>query len=441
MHKLGPIYERMKRVKASLYTLGCRLNQAETAIIAKSLEKEGFEIADFGTSSDLTVINTCTVTEQADAKCRQAVRKVLRQNPDTYVAVVGCYAQMAVDRIREIEGIDLIVGNEHKLQIVDYLDGLQKQETPKVIHSPKISRGEFTIESYGLYDNATRANLKIQDGCNFVCSFCIIPTARGAARSRNYDDILNEARHLVDLGHQELVLTGVNIGTYKNGERGIVTILKDLEKMSDLKRIRISSIEPTTIPEQVIEMMADSEKLCTHLHVPLQSGDDRILKLMRRRHTCKEFEEFIEFVERAVPHVGIGTDVLVGFPSEDDAAFINTKKFLADLPISYYHIFTYSDRKGTASIKMENKVAHDVKKKRTSILIEQGERKKRAFFEKNLGRKEKVLFEQKNRDGYWTGYTSNYIPVIMSSTEDLHNKIIKVRLDSVEGGKVFGVVE
>lgn len=440
MSKLGPIYERMARVKASLYTLGCRLNQAETAIIAKSLEKKGFEIADFGSPSDLTVINTCTVTEQADAKCRQAVRKVLRQNPDTYVAVVGCYAQMAVDTIREIEGVDLIIGNEHKLQIVDYLDGLQKQDTAKVIHSPKISRGEFTIESYGLYDNATRANLKIQDGCNFVCSFCIIPTARGAARSRNYNDILHEAHQLVDLGHQELVLTGVNIGTYQSGGKDILTILKDLEKISELKRIRISSIEPTTIPEQVIMMMADSEKLCVHLHIPLQSGDDKILKLMRRRHTCKEFGEFIEFVDKTVPDVGIGTDVMVGFPSENDADFINTKKFLADLPISYYHVFTYSDREGTASIKMSEKVAHNVKKKRTSILIEQGERKKRAFFEKNLGRVETVLFEQKNKDGYWTGYTSNYIPVIMGSTEDLHNKIVKVRLESVEGNRMIGVM-
>ena len=426
-------------MKASLYTLGCRLNQAETAIIAKSLKKRGFELTDYGNPSDLTVINTCTVTEQADAKCRQAVRKILRQNPDTYVAVVGCYAQMAVDTIREIEGVDLIVGNEHKLQIAEHIDGLEKQSTPKVIHSPKISRGEFTIESYGLYDNATRANLKIQDGCNFVCSFCIIPTARGAARSRNLNDIVREANKLVELGHQELVLTGVNIGTYRNGDQDIVRLLEKLEKIKDLRRIRISSIEPTTIPDDVIRMLADSEKICRHLHIPLQSGDDRILKLMRRRHNCKEFADFIEFVDRTVPHVGIGTDVMVGFPSEDDVSFVHTKKFLADLPISYYHVFTYSDRKGTASVKMDHKVAHDVKKMRTSILIEQGERKKRAFFEQNLTRSENVLFEQKNKDGYWTGYTSNYIPVVMKSEEDLHNQILKVRLDSVEGKGMVGI--
>lgn len=425
-------------MKASFYTLGCRLNQAETAIIAKSLKSKGFEICDFGRPADLTVINTCTVTEQADAKCRQAIRKVLRQNPDTYVAVVGCYAQMAVDTIRDISGVDLIVGNEHKLQIADHINGLQKQEIPLVIHSPTISRGEFTIESYGLYDNATRANLKIQDGCNFVCSFCIIPTARGPARSRKLDDILHEANKLVELGHQELVLTGVNIGTYNSEDNTIITVLNELEKISDLKRIRISSIEPTTIPEQVIKMMADSEKICKHLHIPLQSGDDRILKLMRRKHTSKEFANFIEFVYKTIPDVGIGTDVMVGFPSEDDAAFVNTKKFLADLPISYYHMFTYSDRKGTASNCMNDKIAHDVKKKRTAILIEQGDRKKRAFFENYLNETRLVLFEQQNRDGYWTGYTSNYIQVALKSDEDLHNKIVPVRLVLVNGKQVIG---
>ena len=425
-------------MKASLYTLGCRLNQAETAIIAKSLESKGFEISDFGSTVDLTVINTCTVTEQADAKCRQAVRKVLRKNPNTLVAVVGCYAQMAVDTIREISGVDLIVGNEHKLQIADYLDGLEKQETPLIVHSPKISRGEFTIDSYGLYDNSTRANLKIQDGCNFVCSFCIIPTARGPARSRNLDDILREAIKLVELGHQELVLTGVNIGTYQSDHHSIVSVLDELEKINDLKRIRISSIEPTTIPAKVIEMMADSEKICNHLHIPLQSGDDRILKLMRRKHTSKEFVDFIEFVHNTVPDVGIGTDVMVGFPSEDDAAFINTKKILADLPVSFYHVFTYSDRKGTSSNRMDDKVAHEIKKKRTAILIEQGERKKRTFFETYLNKTDTVLFEQQNKGGYWTGYTSNYIQVALKSDEDLHNKILPVRLDSVNEKQIIG---
>jgi len=427
-------------LKASLYTLGCRLNQAETAIIAKALESKGFEISDFGDPVDLTVINTCTVTEQADAKCRQAVRKVLRKNPNTFVAVVGCYAQMAVDTIRKIAGVDLIIGNEFKLHIADYLNGLSKLDKPLIVHSPKISRGEFTIDHYGLYNNTTRANLKIQDGCNFVCSFCIIPTARGPARSRNLDDIVREANELVASGHRELVLTGVNLGTYRSDDHTIITLLDMLEKITDLKRIRISSIEPTSIPEKLIEKMADSEKICKHLHIPMQSGDDRILKQMRRKYTGKEFIDFIEFIDRTIPDIGIGTDVMVGFPSEDETAFNNTKKMLADLPVSYYHVFTYSDRKGTASNKMREKVAYDVKKKRTSLLIEQGERKMRAFFEKNSDKLRSVLFEQQDSEGYWTGYTSNYVHVAMKSEEDLHNKILPVRLGAVDEKRMIGVL-
>ena len=425
-------------MKVSFYTLGCRLNQAETAIIARSFKNKGFEITDFSQPANLAVINTCTVTEQADAKCRQAVRKVLRQNPQTLVAVVGCYAQMAVDTISSIPGVDLIVGNEHKLKLADYIDGLDKLKQPLVIHSPKISREEFIIENYGLYDNATRANIKIQDGCNFVCSFCIIPTARGAARSRKLDDILREAEKLVELGHQELVLTGVNIGTYQSEGNTIVTVLNELEKIDNLKRIRISSIEPTTIPEAVIELIADSNKICKHLHIPLQSGDNRILKLMRRRHTAKEFVEFIEYVCKKIPSIGIGTDVMVGFPSEDETAFVNTKKILADLPVTYYHVFTYSDRKGTGSYRMNEKVNPAEKKKRTRILIEQGKRKRRAFYDQYINSEMPVLFEQRNNDGLWTGYTSNYMSAAVSSEIDLHNQIIPVKFNSADENRLIG---
>jgi len=415
-------------MKASLHTLGCRLNQAETAIIAKSLQKAGYNIVEFGQQADITVINTCTVTEQADSKCRQAVRKTIKKNPDTFVAVVGCYAQMAVDTIKEINGVDLIVGNEHKLKILDYLDGLEKNETPLIVHSPKISREEFTIESHGLYDNSTRANLKIQDGCNFVCSFCIIPKARGPARSRKLDDIIKEAKTLAELGHKELVITGVNIGTYQNENYNIVDVVNEVEKIDKIKRIRISSIEPTTIPEKLIYKIAESDKMCNHLHIPLQSGDDKILSNMRRKHNVQEFIDFVEFVNKTVPEVGIGTDVMVGFPGEERQEFINTKKLLADLPISYFHVFTYSDREGTSSVKMLNKVDFHDKKNRTRILIEQGKRKKYAFYEKFLGKKMEVLFEQRNKAGNWTGYTSNYMSIEVSSAEELHNQIRKVKL-------------
>ena len=415
-------------MKASLHTLGCRLNQAETAIMAKSLQQAGYDIVEFGEQADITVINTCTVTEQADSKCRQAVRKTIKKNPNTFVAVVGCYAQMAVDTIKEIEGVDLIVGNEHKLKIVDYLNGLAKNDSPLIVHSPKISREEFTIESHGLYDNSTRANLKIQDGCNFVCSFCIIPKARGPARSRKLHDIISEARTLADLGHKELVITGVNIGTYQSGNYTIYDVINEIEKIDNIQRIRISSIEPTTISKNLIYKIAESEKMCKHLHIPLQSGDDKILSAMRRKHTVKEFTDFVDFVHKTVPDVGIGTDVMVGFPGEGREEFVNTKKLLADLPVSYFHVFTYSDREGTSSVKMPDKVDYHDKKERTRILIEQGKRKKTAFFEEFVGKQKSVLFEQRNKLGNWTGYTSNYMSVEVQSQEDLHNQFRNIKL-------------
>jgi len=427
-------------MKASLQTLGCRLNQAETAIMAKSLQQAGYDIVDFGEQADITVINTCTVTEQADSKCRQAVRKTIKKNPNTFVAVVGCYAQMAVETIKGIDGVDLIVGNEHKLKIVDYVNGLKKNESPLIVHSPKISRDEFTIESHGLYDNSTRANLKIQDGCNFVCSFCIIPKARGPARSRKLDDIVNEASTLAELGHKELVITGVNIGTYQSENYNIYDVINEVEKIDNIHRIRISSIEPTTIPEKLIYKIAESDKLCKHLHIPLQSGDDKILTAMHRKHTVQEFIEFVEFVNKTIPDVGIGTDVMVGFPGESREEFVNTKKILADLPISYFHVFTYSDREGTSSVKMPDKVDYHDKKERTRILIEQGKRKKMTFYEDFIGKDQQVLFEQRNKLGNWTGYTSNYMSVEVSSNEDLQNQILSVKLIENKGTTVFGKI-
>jgi threonylcarbamoyladenosine tRNA methylthiotransferase MtaB len=426
--------------KASLHTLGCRLNQAETAIIAKSLKNAGYQIVNFGEPADLTVINTCTVTEQADSKCRQAVRKTLRRDSDTFVAVVGCYAQMAVDTIRLIDGVDLIVGNEHKIHLVDYLDGLTKHPEPRVIHSPKISRDEFTVDSIGLYDNATRANLKIQDGCNFVCSFCIIPTARGPARSRKLHNIISEAEQLVEMGHQEVVITGVNIGTYASEDHTIVDVLAGLERIGGLQRIRISSIEPTTIPDRVIYMMGDSEKICKYLHIPLQSGDDQILKKMRRKYSLNDYVRFIDFVLKTVPDVGIGTDVMVGFPGETEESFINTKKFLADLSVSYYHVFTYSDRKGTGSYGMNEKIEHQTKKQRTRILIEQGKRKRRTYYESHLGNLVDVLFEQQLENGNWVGYSSNYMNIEVDSSENLHNQLRKVHLTELRERTILGQV-
>lgn len=423
--------------RANLHTLGCRLNQAETAIMAKSLTERGFEIVAADAAADLTVVNTCTVTEQADAKCRQAVRRALRRNPSAFVAVVGCYAQMAVDTISQIEGVDLIIGNEHKLRVASYLNGLQKQSPPQIVHTDVLPLEEFVIDTVGLYDTTTRANLKLQDGCNFFCSFCIIPTARGRARSRNFEDLLREARQLADAGHQEIVLTGVNIGTYKSEGKRLLAVIQEMEKIEKLKRIRISSIEPTTISLDLVRHMANSEKLCRHLHIPLQSGADRVLKAMKRRHTAAQYGKFIEWVTKTVPDVGLGSDIMVGFPGETDEEFRDAKRFIADLPLAYFHVFTYSDRPGAKAVDLPDKVDPQTKKLRTRLMIELGLRKQTAFYERHLGRTTDVLFENQE-NGFWLGFADNYMRVQVKSDDDLHNQFRKAMLQKIDRDRITG---
>ncbi len=405
--------------------------------MARSLTRRGFEIVEFGEAADLIVINTCTVTEQADQKCRQAVRQALRRNPDTYVAVVGCYAQSGVDAIRKIDGVDLVVGNEHKLRVGEFLNGLTKRDEPEIIHTVDLPQTEFTIADTGLYSFNTRANLKIQDGCNHFCSFCIIPTVRGRARSREYGDIMREARELVASGHQELVLTGVNIGTYRQDGKTLVDIVRGLEEIKGLARIRISSIEPTTIGGALIKQMAQSEKLCHYLHIPLQSGDDTVLRSMRRKHTLRPLVKFIERTHELIPDIGFGTDIMAGYPGETDEQFQNTVDTLTNLPFFYFHVFTYSDRQGTHSDGLASKVPHHVKKERTRQLIKLSDRKRRAFYSEHLGEQVEVLFEQME-EGYWTGYTRNYMKIHVKSDRPLDNKIQDVKLTHLGGERLIG---
>lgn len=425
--------------KASLHTLGCRLNQAETAIIANSLAARGYEIVEFGETAEVTVINTCTVTEQADAKCRQAVRQALRVNPAAFVAVVGCYAQHSVSAIAAIPGVDLVIGNEHKLRVGEFLGTLQKRPAAEIVHSPRLPETEFTIETAGLYSFNTRANLKIQDGCNHFCSFCIIPTVRGRARSRQFEDIMREARSLAAAGHRELVLTGVNIGTYKNDGKTLLKIIEGLETVDGVERIRISSIEPTTIGMELVRYMATSPKLCRYLHIPIQSGDDRILRAMRRKHTIAPFAKFIEWTVKQVPEIGLGTDVMVGFPGETDQEFANTREMLTELPFAYFHVFTYSDRPGTPSYAVKPKVLHQVKKERTRNLIELSARKRRAFGAAYLGQTAEVLFET-IEGGRWAGYTDNYLRVHVDSETPLENQVLPVRLTALSRDGLIGEV-
>jgi threonylcarbamoyladenosine tRNA methylthiotransferase MtaB len=425
------------KLKASFYTLGCRLNQAETALIGNTFRQKGYELVEFGQSADVCVINSCTVTEQADSKCRQLVRQVLRKNPETFVAVVGCYAQIGNEALQKIEGIDLIIGTQDKLRVADFIDDPVKLPEPQIIKN-KMTKAPFTIATEAMAAPTTRANLKIQDGCDFMCSFCVIPFARGRARSRAFWDIHREAVQLVEAGHKEIVLTGVNISTYQFEDKTFLDVVKMLLKIPELKRLRISSIEPTTIPPELIDLMADSEALCPHLHVPVQSGDDKVLAAMKRLYTNAEYLRFVEDAAARVPDILIGTDMMVGFPDESDAAFQASCDLLRNSPLAYAHVFTFSERGGTAATKLKNKVSPKIKKARSVELHRLSEEKKHNFYTRFLGRQLRVLTEEQDENGHWIGFSDNYIKTKIVSENVVSNSLISVLLSSVSVDTVIG---
>ncbi|HZS11752.1 MAG TPA: tRNA (N(6)-L-threonylcarbamoyladenosine(37)-C(2))-methylthiotransferase MtaB [Nitrospirales bacterium] len=367
-------------MRASLHTLGCRLNQSETATLADRLRRDGYQLVPFGQPTDLLVLNTCSVTEHAESDCRYAIRHTLRHSPNAFVAVTGCYAQTGVEELRSLDGLDLIVGTQHKMQLPDLLPRpLRKRPAADVLHTRTIDRETFTVPGAGEYDT-TRASLKVQDGCDFMCAFCLIPFARGHERSRDVDDILREARALAARGHRELVLTGVNIGRYREGGRTLLDVIDRLETIAGLDRIRVSSIEPTTIPDALLDRMVGSSKLCRHLHVPLQSGDDGILSSMKRRYTVAEYAAFVERAAARVPDIAIGTDVMVGFPGETEAAFERTVRLSNDLPFSYLHVFSYSERPGTAANRLPDTVPSSIIAARSRTVSDISRAKRLAFY-------------------------------------------------------------
>ena len=431
----------MTPLRASFHTLGCRLNQAETATISAAFAARGYTIVDSGAETDVHVINTCSVTEGAEAKCRQAVRAALRRSPHAYVVVTGCYAQVGVGALQRISGLDLIVGTEDKMRLVELVDVPQKLGQPRVVHSKKISRDDFTIDIVGDYSNQTRANLKIQDGCNFACAFCIIPFTRGGARSRKLDDIVREAHGLVERGHQEIVLTGVNIGTYTSDGHDLLRVVQALEEVAGLERLRLSSIEPTTIPDAFIDWMTTSRLFCPYLHVPVQSGDDDVLGRMKRRYTRAEFVAFVERVAARMPDICLGTDVMVGFPGESEQAFTNTRTLLADLPLAYCHVFSYSERPHTYAQRYTEQVPPAVIQERSRLLRDLSGRKKAAFYRRFVGRSVRVLFECREESGLYSGFSDNYIKVGVTTADEIANRLLPVRLHDVVRGLALGVLE
>lgn len=427
------------RPRAALHTLGCRLNQSETAILEEKLRAAGYDLVPFGEAAEVGIVHTCTVTREADAKSRKALRQFIRNNPAARTAVIGCYAQMGADTLAAIPGVDVVVGTQEKLNVLDFL-GETKRDEPLVVRD-RIDRDDFEIDFAG--DDAAvsrRMNLKVQDGCDFMCSFCIIPFARGRARTRAFANVLDEARALLRRGARELVLTGVNIGTYDDGGRGVVEIVDALNALPGVFRIRISSIEPTTIPEALFDRMRDpAHALVPYLHIPLQSGSDHILESMRRRYTRRDFLDFIQHAHDRVPGIGIGTDILVGFPGETDADFEDTCDALWRSPLFYAHVFRYSERAGTASVRLGPKVPPPVMAARSARLHAISAEKTRLFAEHHLGRKVDVLFETRE-DGHWTGYTANYLRVAAASEADLRNLPRRVRLAGLRGDLLAGEI-
>jgi threonylcarbamoyladenosine tRNA methylthiotransferase MtaB len=399
--------------------LGCRLNQAETAVLGDLLSRQGYDIVPFGEATDLLVLNTCSVTENAEKDCRYAVRKTLRHSPEAFVAVTGCYAQTGRDELRRVPGIDLVLGNQFKLELPKYLpaaDVLRKLPTAEVHHTRTIERQDFTLPGTA-YSDSTRALLKIQDGCDFMCSFCIIPFARGHERSRVLDDVLREAKSLAAHGYKELVLTGVNIGRYQYGDTDLLHLLQRLESIPDIVRIRISSIEPTTVSQALLEYMAVSEKVCRYLHIPLQSGDDGILAAMNRKYSVRHYRDLAEKACGLMPDLGLGTDLMVGFPGEGDKEFDNTLRVARDLPFSYCHVFSYSRRPGTAAARMKSPVSEATTQRRSRSLADLSRMKSRAYHERHIGRTVRVLFERGKRDGFSIGLADNFMRVAITAPE------------------------
>lgn len=425
----------------SFYTLGCRLNQSETAVLEHSVETDGFRLVDFEESADVVVINTCTVTAGGDTDTRRLVHKVNRLNPRARIALVGCQAQMDKGKLLKLSNVRWVIGNARKMELSSILRSTADASAPQVI-APAMTRDSFTIPAVGIDRRHTRANLKIQDGCDFFCSFCVIPFARGRARSREFQDIEREARGLAAAGHKEIVLTGINPGTYRYKNYTLMDVITYLEQVDGLKRIRISSIELTTIPEPLIRKMAGQTKLCRHLHIPLQSGSDAILKAMKRKYSTEEFERFIRMADELVPQICIGTDIIVGFPGEVEEEFQCSADHLREWPVDYAHVFSYSRRQMAHSGKLpsSDRIPAEIIGRRSQILRDLGLRKRQMFHGSLLGTRQNVLFEEKKKEE-WIGLTDNYARVAVKSDQPLRNEFRTVRMVTARGATLGGILE
>jgi len=417
------------------HTLGCKLNFSETSSIARGLEKEGFTKIEFSASADLYVINTCSVTNNADKECKTIVRKAKRLSPDSKVVIIGCYAQLKPKEISEIPGVDLVLGAAEKFNITKFLEELE--ENGSSIHSCEINDVDFFVDAYSFGDR-TRAFLKVQDGCDYGCTFCTIPLARGRSRSDLIENVIKNAKEIGEKGIKEIVLTGVNIGDFGKGNSGarksseaFIDLVKALDEVEEVDRFRISSIEPNLLTDEIIEFVAQSKRFMPHFHIPLQSGNDAMLKKMKRRYLTKLYTDRVAKIKALMPHCCIGVDVIIGFPGETNEHFFHTYNYLNDLDISYLHVFTYSERPNTKAVDFDGVVPKKERAERSKMLRGLSEKKRRFFYEQYQSAERFALLEGKEAEGIMHGFTDNYVKIEMPYKEELVNSIQKVRLGEV----------
>ncbi|MFK5971990.1 MAG: tRNA (N(6)-L-threonylcarbamoyladenosine(37)-C(2))-methylthiotransferase MtaB [Flavobacteriaceae bacterium] len=434
--------------KVAFYTLGCKLNYSETSTIARGFVDEGFERVDFSEHADMYVINTCSVTENADKRFKTIVKQAQKVNPDAFVAAIGCYAQLKPEDLVAVDGVDLVLGATEKFKITDYINDLTKNDFGEV-HSCEIEEADFYVGSYAIGDR-TRAFLKVQDGCDYKCTYCTIPLARGISRSDTLENVLRNASEISAQGIKEIVLTGVNIGDYGKGEFGnkkhehtFLDLVKALDRVAGIHRLRISSIEPNLLKNETIDFVSTSNSFVPHFHIPLQSGSNALLKLMKRRYMSELYVDRVKRIKEVMPHACIGVDVIVGFPGETDEHFLETYHFLNELNISYLHVFTYSERDNTPAATMEGAVPKNIRNKRSKMLRGLSAKKRRAFYESQLGSVRTVLFEGENKKGYIYGFTENYVKVKSPWNPELINTLHVIELTEIdeEGSVRFKFVD
>ncbi|CAM1349801.1 tRNA (N(6)-L-threonylcarbamoyladenosine(37)-C(2))-methylthiotransferase MtaB [Tenacibaculum crassostreae] len=423
--------------KVAFYTLGCKLNFSETSTIARNFVDEGFERVEFEEKADVYVINTCSVTDNADKRFKSIVKSALKQNENAFVIGVGCYAQLKPEELAAVDGVDLVLGATEKFNVTSYINDLTKNDIGEV-HSCEIEEADFYVGSYSIGDR-TRAFLKVQDGCDYKCTYCTIPLARGISRSDTVENVLRNAKEISEKGIKEIVLTGVNIGDYGKGEFGnkkhehtFLELVQELDKVEGIHRLRISSIEPNLLKDETIDFVSKSDTFVPHFHIPLQSGSDELLKKMKRRYLRKVYTDRVSKIKEVMPNACIGVDVIVGFPGETDELFLETYNYLADLDISYLHVFTYSERPNTEAIEMDGVVPQKVRAKRSKMLRGLSVKKRRAFYESQLGNTLSVLFEGENKEGYIHGFTENYVKVKAPWNPELVNTIHKITLTTID---------